>query len=205
MGRINYYFCPSAISSSPNGEAIIMSISKQILLLSCVLLLLPGTLNLFIPAQAQAGDESNDAYGDAGGQVAEEEMEGEQHVENPVKEVAGERTLEQEYNEHGVDWHEWAENVAGAVWTPLIQNRAVACGSARVRWQVTSDCRVHIISVYSPIPNGAQVLVTSIKSLDRNPVLAFPPGSKKTVVWRDARVGGRPIMHRIHGPIRVYP
>ncbi len=156
---------------------------------------------LFSPAvQSQSADEDG-----AGEQSGNETSEGAQHFEDSIEEQKGVRTLEQEYNEHGVDWHSWAEKVAGAVWDPLIEGQAVVCGQSRVHWQVTRDCRVHIVSVSSPIPNGAQALVGSIKSLDRNSVLAFPSDSQKTVVDRVAWVGGKAIMHIVHGPIKVYP
>ena len=179
-----------------------MNLTKRILLLSGVILLVVIFDPFFCSVKAQTSEksaESSDAT-----DVQQDEEEGKQ-IENPIKEIPGERSLEQEYDEHGIDWHDWAEKVAGAVWGPLIEKGAVAFGQSHVHWQVTSDCRVHIITVYSPIPGGAQVLVDSIKSLDRNPILAFPRGSKKTVVWRNANVGGRRTWHKIHRPIKVYP
>lgn len=87
----------------------------------------------------------------------------------------------------------------------MINSGALVCGRSRVKWQVTSDCRVHIISIQTPLSAGVDELVKSIKALDGDPVLAFPEGSHKTVVDREAWTGGRPVFHRIYPPVAVYP
>ncbi len=159
---------------------------------------------LLLPVKAQATNPE-DQSSDSEASDFNESSDGEELINKPIEELSGVRTLEQEYNEHDVDWHDWAERVAEAVWGPLISSGAAACGQSYVKWQVTSDCHVRIISVRTPIPSGADVVVASIKALDGDPVLAFPRGSHKTVVDRIARVGGRVIFHRIHRPIIVYP
>jgi len=160
------------------------------------LLLLPASGLLAVPAVAQS--ESDGASAESSG--------GDQPTDEPIGEPAGERTLEQECNEHGVDWHSWAEKVTAAVWGPLIEQGTRLYGQTLVKWTVTSDCHVHIISVQTADPDGTsgKILVAAIKALDGKSLLAFPRDTKKTVVEREARVNGRPIPHFIRR-YTVYP
>lgn len=155
--------------------------------------------NLFVvPAQAQSWEstsfDSNPAQLDTG-----------VPVEKPIKESPNEVSLEKEYSERGVDWHSWAEKVAGAVWDPLIADGALVASPTSVKWQITKDNRVHILAVKTPFPGGANALVAGIKKLDGNPILAFPRGSSKTVIDRVAAVNGPAVMHKVIRPPKVYP
>jgi hypothetical protein len=153
---------------------------------------------LIVPANAQSSNPSDIP-------PSAELIDNDGPVEKSIKETSTEVTLEKEAYERGVDWHSWAEKVAGAVWGPLIDDGTLLCGKSVVRWQITSDYHVHITSIKTPIPGGANALVAAIKAVDGNPILAFPRGSGKTVVERVAIVGRPAIMHPILPPIRVYP
>jgi hypothetical protein len=153
---------------------------------------------LLSPASAQSSDSADF-------DKVSEEIEPEVPVEKPVKETRDEVSLEKEYAERGVDWHSWAEKVAGAVWDPLIDDQAMIYCPSAVKWQITSDYHVHILSVKTPVPGGAKPLVAAIKALDGNPILAFPRGSGKTVVDRVSSVRKPVGMHPVRGPVQVYP
>ncbi len=173
---------------------------RAVTLLFCSAFLFSGTLSNLLILQANAQSSNPADFAEDSDQTSNDGP-----VEPTIKETTAEVSLEKEYSERGVDWHAWAEKVAGAVWDPLIDDRAMIAGTSVVKWQVTSDNHVHINSIRTPFPGGANTLVAAIKKLDGNPILAFPRGSGKTVVDRIAGVRGPAVMRTVHGRVRVYP
>ncbi len=81
-----------------------------------ILLLSLSGVCLFSPA-VQSQPAYEDFTGELFGKVEKDitEVPGDvQNFEDPLEEQKGVRTLEQESNEHGIDWHSWAVKVAAA-------------------------------------------------------------------------------------------